>query len=78
MQDLFYGVFYGDIREATGEEACERWSELDRLLVQSWESRSIRPRFIQTNSVQEMQRVEVYLGSLLPEVTKRGIIDLMG
>ena len=58
--------------QTIGEENREQWLDLDRLLVQLWESRSIRPK------VKSMTDRDVrdYVGHLLPEITKRGIIDL--
>ena len=59
--------------QTIGEENCEQWLDLDRLLVKFWESRSIRPK------VKSMTDRDVrdYVGHLLPEITKRGIIDLV-
>ena len=46
--------------------------DLDRLLVQFWDSRSIRPKV-----VTEKKGKRDWAGYLLPEITKRGIIDLV-
>ncbi|KAF9644818.1 hypothetical protein BDM02DRAFT_3272164 [Thelephora ganbajun] len=51
-----------------------QWLDLDHLLVQFWESRSIRTKLICETPGQGM--VE-RIGRLLPEVTKRGTIDLV-
>ena len=45
---------------------------LDRLLVQFWTSRSIRPKVMCTGKV-----MQGYIERLLPEITRRGIIDLV-
>jgi hypothetical protein len=65
---------YADIRPAIGETIFGQWVELDRLLVKFWESRSILPRVVYTMG----QDMGDCIGILLPEVTKRGIIDLVG
>lgn len=55
-----------------------QWSELDRVLVQSWESRSIRPKVIYTDQEKEgKERMRDWMGRLLPEMTERGMIDLV-
>ena len=63
----------GNVGEATGEELHRRWLELDCLLVQFWESRSIRPRLMSTTLVRETWRVRNCFEYLLPEMTKRGL-----
>jgi hypothetical protein len=52
--------------------ASEQWLDLDRLLVQLSESRSIRPRFMSRGEGAGDQ-----MGDLLPEMTKGGMIDLV-
>ena len=46
--------------------------DLDRLLVQFWESRAIRPKIV--CKVAEMCEC---VGYLLPEATERGITELV-
>ena len=50
-----------------------QWSDLDRLLVQLWELRSIRPKFIHKKGWDSRDRI----GCLMPEVMGRGTIDLV-
>jgi hypothetical protein len=64
---------FGDIRQAINETQYGQWMDIDRLLVQFWESRSIRPKVICTTK----QGMGDNLGRLLPEITGRGIIDLV-
>ena len=61
------------------EEICREWSCLDRLLVQFWESRSIRPRIVYPTPMEEKQRVCMRdsIGCLMQEITGREIIDLV-
>ena len=67
-----------DIRLVVGEAIFRQWSDLDRLLVQIWESRSIRPKVILAANIWEgKEDAGTCVGYLLPEVTKRGIIDLV-
>jgi hypothetical protein len=56
---------------AIGDTALGQWLDLDRLLVQFWESRSIRPRVVCSMG----QNRSDCVGCLLPEITKRGLID---
>lgn len=51
--------------------------DLDRLLIQLWELRSVRPR-INYLAVPQSEEKEVVdcVSCLLPEVTKRGVLDL--
>ena len=56
-----------DIRGAVGAVGYGEWLDLDRLLVQLWESRSIHPRI---GSVKG-QDVRDLVGYLLPEIAKR-------
>lgn len=56
-----------------------RWSDLERLLIECWDSRSIRvevvyPQTQTRNLARGMKDWAVYL---FPELTKRGIIDLV-
>ena len=57
------------------EEARQEWKDLDRLLVQFWNSHLIRPRFVHTAG-KEGRDLRVNVPNLLPESTRRGIVDL--
>ena len=76
--DVYYPDVGIDVRKTIGEVACVQWSELDHILVQFWESRSIRPRAIWTPLGEEKENTwkRDCIGCLLPEVMRRGIIDL--
>ena len=69
-----------DVREAIGEAVCE-WLALDRVLVQLWESYSIRSKIkysrVWRREKREEKEVGEFVGCLLPETTKKGIIDLV-
>ena len=71
----YYSVF---ARTSTGANAGQTgggpWycPGLDHLLIQFWESRSIRLKVIYTE-----EGVAGYIERLLPEITRRGIIDLV-
>ena len=55
-----------------------RWSDLDRLLVGFWESRSIRPKVMCPQPRTEDEgRVGDLAEYLLPELTRRGIMDIV-
>lgn len=51
------------------------WSDLDRLLVQLWESRSIRTKLESTESQSGVGGMMDSVVRLLLELTKSGIID---
>ena len=54
------------------------WLDLDRLLVQFWEPRSTRPKVVCTTWDGHPRRdLRGFTACLLPELTKRGIIDLV-
>jgi hypothetical protein len=55
------------------EASYEQWLDLDRFLVQFWESRSIRPKIV---SVAEL-RMGDHIQRFLPEVKRSGILDLV-
>jgi len=52
------------------------WLDLDRLLAQFWESRSARPKVICTALMGEERDMRDFIGCLLPELTRRGMLDL--
>ena len=54
-----------------------RWLDLDRLLVQFWESRSIRPKVVYPRTMDGKRGLRDWAGYLLLEITKRGIIDVV-
>jgi len=66
-----------DVREIIGERLFGQWSGLDRLLVQLWQSHSIRPK-IQYYVLLRNEDASDCLGCLLPETTGGRIIDLVG
>jgi hypothetical protein len=70
----------GNAIEVIGETNLGEWLDLDRLLVQFWESSSIRPRVVRPMRMGRVRSTMYCVGyqSLLPEITKRGIIDLVG
>ena len=65
------GVNFG---EAAVERSLGQWLNLDRSLVRIWESHSIRPRVVWRTG---KQNVEEFTAQLMPEVTKRGVLDLV-
>ena len=57
-----------------------RWSDLDRLLVQFWDSRLIRPKVVYFDPrLKNGKRVgRDWAVCMLPEMAKKGIVDLVG
>ena len=70
-------AFGAGVERTIGDEIFGQWSDLDRLLVQLWESRSIRPKFVCEILGLVPQDAEEYIGRLLPKTTKRGVINLI-
>jgi len=68
-----------NVRQSVGERDFGQWLELDRLLVQLWESHSVCPKIICTTPKggKEKEDVRGYIERLLPEITKEVIIDLV-
>jgi hypothetical protein len=64
--------YFKNIRQGIGEANCGQWLDLDRLLVQLWESHSVRPNVVCDTANRAMNNC---VKSLLPEGTKRGILD---
>ena len=65
-----------NVMEMVGERILGQWLDLDRLLVQLWESRFIRPTVITMTLGGEQRGAGNCIGCLLPEITMKGIIDL--
>ena len=72
---LTFTEVHADIRETLGEEVSKLWSDLDSLLVQFWELRSIRPKVGYAGLVEEGLNPEYCIKCLLPEITRRGVVD---
>jgi len=64
-----------DIRQSIGEAISRRWSDLDYLLVEFWESHSIRPRVGCERLGEKQRNMDYCIGRLLPGITKMGIVD---
>jgi hypothetical protein len=63
---------------AIGETTYMQWMELDHRFTQLWESHSIRPKVLyQAPPGKEGEATRDRMFSLLPEVTSRGIVDLV-
>ena len=61
------------LEQAVGKAVYRQWLDLDRLLVQLWESRSIRPKLVPGLPMENRKQ---NIACLFPEMTKRGVIDL--
>jgi hypothetical protein len=75
---LYVTTAGANIRQEFEEEDWEEWLDLDRLLVQFWESTSIRPKVVPSVQVNHIRDTADCIGYrfLLPELTKQGIVDL--
>ncbi|KAF9789311.1 hypothetical protein BJ322DRAFT_1208557 [Thelephora terrestris] len=63
------------VRKAVGERVYRQWMDLDRVLFQLWESKKIYAKVI--FSAGEVGDGLEYVVALLPEMTKRGLVDLV-
>ena len=63
--------------ETIEEDVYQEWQDLDRVLVQFWTSRSIRPRVVYMPRLGEGKDLGVDVPILLPELTRRGLVDLV-
>jgi hypothetical protein len=63
------------LERSIAESAYREWQELDRLLLQFWTSRSIRP-MIKHRWEGEERDLREFVSRLLPELASRGIVDL--
>ena len=61
-------------RNLIGETAHQAWRDLDRLLVQFWTSRAIRPKLEYEAGGDDLKGL---VPSLLPELTRRQVVDLL-
>lgn len=66
-----------NIRRTLGGSFYRGWLDLDRLLVQFWESHSIRPRVESTTLEEREQGTKYCIRYLLPEITRREVIHLV-
>jgi len=67
---------FDNIREPVMEPFGQEWQDLDRLLVQFWASHSVRPR-VEYIVEEGGKDLGGRAPSLLPELTRRGLIDLV-
>jgi hypothetical protein len=61
-----------NVRQTIGEANFEQWLDLNRLLVQFWESCSIHPNVIRTRPNWEGRDERDCIGCLLPELMREG------
>ena len=64
-----------NIPESVREETYSQWIDLDRVLVRLWEPRRVRTEALARAGKEE--QLNECLGMLLPEMTKRGAIELL-
>jgi hypothetical protein len=62
-----------DIRDTVWETVHQEWLDLDCLLVQFWTSHSLRPKVM----CEPGKGGKDYVARFLPELTSRGIVDLV-
>ena len=68
--------YTGTLRYSIYESIHRGWHDLDRLLVRFWTSHSIRPRLVYSPDSGGRDTRD-HAPSLLPEMTRRGLVDLV-
>jgi hypothetical protein len=63
-------------RDMVDEDTYNQWRDLDRILVQLWESHAIRVNPIFDAGEEKREGVSEWVGALLPEANKRGMIGM--
>jgi len=78
-RDLQQILFYVPPHPASigNQETDRQWMDLDRLLVQLWESHAIRTGLVYNAAGEREKAVCEYIKGLLPEITERGIVELV-
>ena len=63
-----------------GEGTYRQWTDLDRVLIQLWQSYSVRTKLVYAarGGPEAGERVCEFIRNLLPETMKGGAIDLVG
>ena len=82
VPEMTYGlaltcVDLATVRNALGEVGYRHWLELDHVLAQLWESHSIRPKVLHFVPPKDEIGPKSCVDMVLPEVTRRGIADLV-
>ena len=67
-----------DIGQATSDPAFGQWSELDRLLIEFWDTRSIHLSVSYSTLGEKWRKMDQLVKGLLPEMAKRGLINSQG
>ena len=76
LQQITIRLHTATLRNSIEETDCQEWQDLDQLLVQFWTSHSIRPQLVYSpNSGGREARDRA--PRLLPELTRRGLVDLV-
>ena len=65
------------VQQAIGGSTYQGWMELDRILVQLWESHSVHLKVLYSvPRGMAAMKARGFMENLLPEVTRRGVVDL--
>jgi len=65
-----------NMRQVIRGAVDKQWMDLDRVLIQLWETNAIPTQVIYTTEEGKKEGRE-YIGALLPEMTKRGILEVV-
>ena len=78
-EDLQRIILRPDITTSNMTEGTvpQEWQDLDLLLVRFWTSRSIRPQVVYA-PITGGEDTSYHAPNLLPELTRRGAVDLVG
>jgi len=76
LQRITVRLYTVTTEDPVEEMVRQEWLDLDRLLVRFWTSHSIRPRLMY-EPVPGGKDMRDYAPGLLPELTRRGLVDLV-
>jgi len=73
---LHIPIYPGHVAYSPEDEVGRQWVDLDHALIRLWESHGVRTRVVYSSG-DEKEEAREYIGELLPEVTRRGIVELV-
>jgi len=76
LQRITIRLYTVTTEEPIEETVLQEWLDLDRMLVRFWTSHSIRPRLMYASN-EGRKDMGDRAQSLLPELTKRDLVDLV-
>ena len=75
LQEITLQFEHNALMHGLDERVLQQWQDLDRLLVRFWTSHSIRPKVMYEGGMGWDMRNDA--PSVLPELTSRGLVDMV-